>query len=418
MAKFVIEGGNRLSGSIKISGNKNSTFPCIAAALLTEEEVYLRNIPNINDVKVMLQILEEIGVETEITNDYIRICASKRINSKLPVELTTKLRGSIVLAGAILARIGSVTFNHPGGDIIGKRSIDVHLDGFRQLGARVQTDDLKYSVKWGGSSNDVNIFFEVPSVTGTENLILASVMRNGKVTLRNVAQEPHVTDLCKMLNLMGAKIEGLDTPTLVITGVKKLSGCDFRISCDLIEMGTYTVAAAVTGGNIWLENCEESDCEPILWPLRKMGMQIVEKNGRFLVSAKKLQAIPTLTTGFWPNFPTDLMSIMIVLATQSRGVSLLRDWLFESRMFFVDKLIAMGAHITIADPHRVVIFGPTKLIARELESPDIRAGMALLLAALIAKGTSTINKAELIERGYEDVVEKITSLGGNIQRLD
>lgn len=420
MAKFVIEGGARLKGTVKISGNKNAVFPCLAASLLTGKDVYLRNLPNIADIEVSLEMLKGLGVEITVMEDYVKLNAHKIESHILPAELSQRLRGSVVFVGGLLGRVGKVKFTHPGGDIIGKRSIEPHLMGFAELGFNISQDDLEYLITRSSNLPDkVTIFLDDASVTATENLILSSVIGSHKVTLKNCAQEPHVVDLCNMLFDMGAKVAGQGTPTITITGVKELSGTDFTIGPDFIEMGTYAVAAAITEGDIKLTNFKLDDLEPITYRLEKMGITFkIEQGGYRVVSATKIKAIPKLHTNIWPGFPTDLMSVFIVLATQADGVSLLHDWMYESRFFFVDKLISMGANITIADPHRVVVYGPTKLHSRNLETPDIRAGMALVLAALIATGKSTINRAELIERGYEDVVGKLVALGVSIEKID
>lgn len=419
MAKIIIQGGAKLKGTIKISGNKNAVFPCIAAALLTSEKVILKNVPNITDTQILVEILQVLGVKIKMGGDTLEIEAKNINTTELPETLTNRLRGSILLAGALLSRKGKVTFSHPGGDIIGKRSIEVHLDGFSQLGSKVKTSDRHYTVTAGSTASlERKIFLEFPSVTGTEILVLAAARKSGVTTLKNCTQEPHVVDLCKMLTAMGAVIEGIGTSTLVIKGVEELSGTEYTLGADYIEFGTYAVAAGLTGGEIEILGCEDLDTDPIIWPLQKMGLKI--EGNRFITrSSKKLSTVPwDLRTNIWPGFPTDLMSVMIVLATQANGVSLLHDWIYESRMFFVDKLISMGAHITIADPHRVLVYGPSKLMGRNLETPDIRAGMSLVLAALVARGQSTIHRAELIDRGYEDVVGKLTTLGANIQKVD
>lgn len=419
MAKFIIEGGKKLQGKVRISGNKNAVFPCMAAALLTSEKVILRNVPNIADTKILIEIMQALGVQVKVERDTVEIVAQKIVTTELPEILTNKLRGSILFAGALLSRMGEVSFSHPGGDIIGKRSIEVHLDGFEQLGSRVRTSDRYYNVVANDKSNsERKIFLEFPSVTGTEILILASVLKKGSTTLKNCTQEPHVVDLCEMLAAMGAKISGIGTQTLEITGVETLHGVEYTLGPDYIEVGTYAITAGLTRGEIEISGCRGLDTDPILWPLEKMGLEIKKQEGIINVSARQLGALSNLRTNIWPGFPTDLMSVMIVLATQANGVSLLHDWIYESRMFFVDKLISMGAHITIADPHRVLVYGPSKLMGRNLETPDIRAGMALVLAALVASGRSEINRAELIDRGYEDVVGKLSALGANIHRVD
>lgn len=420
MAQYVIQGGKALKGEIDVGGNKNSTFPCMAAALLTDKPVTLSNIPKIRDVDVFLEILEHLGVSVSFQEHKLTIDASKITTTDLPESLTGKLRGSVLLAGALLARAGKVSFSHPGGDVIGKRAINLHLEGFEKLGYDVKTVDRHYHVTSGKheTKGDVTIFFEIATVTGTENLILASVKRPGTTTIKNAAQEPHVVDLCKMLAQMGATIHGIGTSTLVINGKHDLHGTEFEISSDYIEVGTYAAAAALTRGTLTIKNIKHLDTDPFLWPLEKMGVKMARQGDTLIVSSQQLKALPSLITNVWPGFPTDLMSVIIVLATQAQGVSLMHDWIYESRMFFVDKLIGMGANITIADPHRVVIYGPTKLRGRNLETPDIRAGIALVLAALIANGQSVIDRAELIERGYEDVVDKLSSLGADIQRVE
>lgn len=416
--KYIIEGGKRLEGSLIASGNKNSTFPCMAAALLTDQEVVIKNVPQIRDTEILLQILEAIGVSINRSGSTVILKAAS-LTSELPKELTSKLRGSVVLAGAILSRLKKVQFFHPGGDVIGIRSIDVHLRGFEVLGAKVKRDDLKYTISSRESSKrNLEIFFPMTSVTGTENLILASVLKPGITTLKNCTSEPHIVDLCQMLISMGANIEGVGSDKLIIKGAKMLKGTTFKLGVDTLEVGTYAIAAAVSKGSIDVLGLDRTDLNPILVPLADFGLKFKKIPGGLNFYSEKLTAIPKLTTNIWPGFPTDMMSLVIVLATQAKGVTLCHDWIYESRMFFTDKLIAMGANITIADPHRVLVYGPSKLRGRELETPDIRAGMALVLAALIASGKSVINRAELIERGYEDVVEKLTGLGALIEAID
>lgn len=414
--RYIINGQKKLIGQIKLSGNKNSVFPCVAAALLTDEKVVLENIPRIKDVDVLIEILKSLGVSVGFEKNILTIKASK-IKTDLNKQLMTRLRGALVLAGAIYGRVGKVDFYFPGGDVIGRRSIDVHLAGFKALGAKIKNDDLSYSLRREKLKEEKESYFfqYINSVTGTENLILASVLGKNKVTLKNCASEPHVVDLCKMLILMGVKIDGVGTDKLVIMPVEKLHGVDYRIDVDHLELGTYSIAAAITGGNITLDGLTDTDFDPILKQLEMFGISLERNGERLTCFAKKLVAVDKLQTNIWPGFPTDMMSTSIVLATQSKGITLCHDPIFESRMFFVDKLIAMGANITIADPHRVIVSGPCKLKGRELESPDIRAGMALVLAALVAKGESVINRAELIERGYEDVILKLQSLGAQIR---
>lgn len=416
--QYIISGGRQLNGEINLSGNKNSVFPCIAASLLTDQEVVLENIPHILDVKVLMQILDSIGVSNRLEDDRLIIRAEK-LKEALPKDLMVRLRGSIVLVGAILARLGKASFYFPGGDIIGRRGIDVHLAGFNALGFFVKQKDLFFSIKKTSKEiANVQFFHYITSVTATENLILASVLGEGQVILKNCTLEPHIVDLCKMLNLMGADIIGVGTDKITITQVKKLIGVKFRIDIDHLELGTYIIASAITGGKVVFGNLTDTDFDPILVPLARFGILYKRKGNRLECWSDGLVSIEKLQTNIWPGFPTDLMSVAIVLASQSKGITLCHDWIFESRMFFVDKLISMGADITIADPHRVIVSGPSKLKGRRLESPDIRAGMALVLAALVAEGKSTIDKAELVERGYEDVILKLKSLGSDIKKID
>lgn len=416
--KYEIIGGEKLSGEIKISGNKNSVFPCVAAALLTHEEVIIENVPQIRDVEVLVEILKVIGVKVKKEGDLLKVKAEK-VKSTLPKDLMTRLRGSLVLVGAVLARTGKVDFYHPGGDIIGKRGISVHLEGFKSLGARVRINDLKYSLKV--SLEDIpshqSIFLSERSVTATENMILFCSFFDRVVTLRNCATEPHIVDLCKMLIQMGVAIEGIGTDSLEIHGTKSITGTKFKLRSDYIEVGTYAIAAAITNGEITINlGSDDTDLDPIFVPLLKFGLKIDREQSKITFSADKLRGVEKIVTNVWPGFPTDLMSAAIVLACCAKGITLCHDWMYESRMFFIDKLIAMGANIIIADPHRVLIYGPSFLKGRDLETPDIRAGMALVLASLVAKGRSVVNRVELIERGYDGVVEKLTSLGANIKK--
>lgn len=420
MSKFLINGGKKLKGKIHIYGNKNSILPCIAAALLTQEPVTLRNVPKIYDVEVLLKIMEYLGATVEIGDHSVKITCNQIKTVCLPEELVAKLRGSILLVGPLLARCGRVEFFHPGGDVIGKRSIETHIEGLTELGFGFNNDDRFYK-GYIRRKNNTNreVFLDEASSTATENLIMASALFPGTTTLKNCAREPQIVDLCKMLIGMGVEIEGYGNSTIVIKGKNHLTGTEFTIISDYIELGTYAVAAALTKGELEAGGEGFANLEPVTKYLGKMGVlfkYISDK--QIMVSAKSLTAMPKLHTNIWPGFPTDMMSTAIVLATQARGISLMHDWMYESRMYFVDKLQSMGANITVADPHRVFIYGPNKLYGRNLETPDIRAGMALVLAALVAHGTSTINRAELIERGYEDVVGKLQSLGADIQRID
>ncbi|OGE30277.1 UDP-N-acetylglucosamine 1-carboxyvinyltransferase [Candidatus Daviesbacteria bacterium RIFCSPHIGHO2_02_FULL_36_13] len=418
--QYIVTGGKRLEGKIRASGNKNSVFPCVAAALLTNEEVILENISNLRDTKVLIQILEKLGTKVNWDGSTLKLQTNQISHTTLPQDLMGKLRGSMVLVGAILARMGKVHFYHPGGDIIGQRSIETHLECFKNLGVSLKRDDIEFNLSFPDERNngDCVIFLSESSVTACENIILAASLGKKKVIVKNCPKEPHILDLCKMLVQMGAKIDGIGGDTLEIQGVEKLSGTKFKIGIDYIEIGTYAVAAAITGGEVTIENLDSTDLDPVLEPLKRFGISVDLNGDKVTFSAERLKAIPKITTNIWPGFPTDLMSAAIVLATQCKGVTLCHDWMYESRMFFIDKLISMGANVTLADPHRVFVYGPDRLKGRNLETPDIRAGMALVLAGLIARGKSVINQAELIERGYEDVVGKLKSLGADIERVE
>ncbi|MFA5932845.1 MAG: UDP-N-acetylglucosamine 1-carboxyvinyltransferase [Microgenomates group bacterium] len=419
MAQYIIEGGNKLRGKVKISGNKNEVLPCLAACLLTEEEVTLKNVPHTADVETSLAIFRDLGVEISREDGIVKVTCKNINRTILKEDLANKLRASVLFVGPLLARFGKVEFPHPGGCVIGRRSIDTHLDGFKRLGFKfsIQGNNNK-----GTRSNvdfkDTEIFLEEPSVTATENIVLSATLIPAITTVKNCAVEPHVVGLCKMLKKMGAEIEGIGTQTLKIDGGSKLHGTDYTIGSDNVEFGTYAVAAAVTNGEIEIEGEDLDGLEPITKPFEKMGVKFEKTDSGIKVSVGALKATPQLRVNVWPGFPTDMMSAAIVLATQARGVTLCHDWMYESRMFFVDKLITMGANITLADPHRALVSGPTKLRGKNLDTPDLRAGMALVIAALSAKGTSVINRAELIERGYEDVVMKLTNLGASIKRVE
>ncbi|MBI2019890.1 UDP-N-acetylglucosamine 1-carboxyvinyltransferase [Candidatus Daviesbacteria bacterium] len=417
--KYLIKGGKKLVGEINISGNKNSVFPCVAAALLTKDEVVLENVSDIRDTAVLVEILNKLGVKVKRRGSTLFIKASEINHTTLPKELMSKLRGSMVLVGALLSRMGKVHFFHPGGDIIGQRSIETHLESFKALGANLKREDLKFTLyddQAETKTKQYTIFLPEASVTACENLILMAALGKRRLVLKNCPKEPHIIDLCQMLIRMGAEIGGVGGDVLEIKGVEKIGGVRFKIGIDYIEVGTYVVAAAITGGKIVIKGINSTDLDPVIVHLKRFGIKADFGHDKLEVYADKLKAIPKITTNIWPGFPTDLMSAAIVLATQSKGVTLCHDWMYESRMFFVDKLISMGAKITLADPHRVFVYGPTKLHGRTLDTPDIRAGMALVLAALVARGESIIRQAELIERGYENVLGKLTSLGAQIRK--
>ena len=423
MHKYVIEGGYPVKGVIRASGNKNAALPCIAASLLTRSPVILKNVPEIEDVFVMFEIVKFLGgtVEKIGENEYKLHCKEVK-NTQIPDELSAKIRASILFAGPLLSVCGNVSLSSPGGDVIGRRRLDTHFLALSELGARIETDGfLNFSTnKLVGK----DIFLDEASVTATENAIMASVLADGKTILNNVACEPHVQDLCNMLCLMGAKIEGIGSNLLKIEGVKNLKGCTFTIGADYMEIGSFLGLAAVTKGDIRIERVKGQDMRPLKVAFGKLGISwsiegdvlAFSSNKNLVVNTDVGGMIPKLDDAPWPGFPADLTSIMTVIATQAEGTVLIHEKMFESRMFFVDKLIGMGAKITLCDPHRAVVVGPNRLQAADLISPDVRAGMAMVLAACCASGVSIIRNVYQIERGYENIAERLQSIGIKIRR--
>lgn len=426
MYKYQIEGGFPVKGSIHARGNKNAALPTIAAALLTEEEVILENIPDIEDVHVMLEIVRSLGAEASFTpkSHTLRIKASSITSNEISAELAERIRASILFAGPLLARTGKVTLPPPGGDIIGRRRLDTHFLAFEGLGARVHTDGV-FIVQANKLAGE-NLFLDEASVTATENALMAAACAEGTTTIENAASEPHVQDLCRLLNEMGADISGIGSNILTIRGVRKLHGARFRIGADFMEVGSFIGLAAVTRGELEILNTDPQHLKMTRIAFQKLGIRW-ETDGStiFVPSRQKLQvgpdlggAVPKIDDSPWPGFPPDLTSIMTVLATQVDGTVLIHEKMFESRMFFVDKLIGMGARIVLCDPHRAVVSGPSRLSSASLVSPDVRAGMAMVIAALCAEGTSVIKNVYQIERGYEDLAARLRAVGARVDRID
>ena len=425
MYEYQIEGGFPIKGTIHASGNKNAALPCIAASILTEQKVTLRNIPDIEDTGVMLKILESLGAKvTKIKANTWEIEAKNIVRGDIPADLSKKIRASILFAGPVLARLGKVVLPPPGGDVIGRRRLDTHFLALTELGSRVSTEG-----KFEFIANKLvgaDIFLDEASVTATENAIMAAVLAEGHTTITNAASEPHVQDLCNMLNLMGAKISGVGSNILNIDGVKKLHSCDFTIGPDFMEIGSFIGLAAATHGSIEITGVNPRDMRPLKIAFSKLGIRWdIEGDVLSVSSSQEMKVntdlggmIPKIDDSPWPGFPPDLTSIMTVVATQVEGTVLIFEKMFESRMFFVDKLIGMGARITLCDPHRAVVSGPTLLHGEHLVSPDVRAGMAMVIAAMAAHGTSRISNVYQIERGYEHLVERLQSLGAHIKRID
>ncbi len=425
MYEYHIEGGFPIKGSITASGNKNAALPCIAATLLTKEPVILRNVPDIEDTNVMLQILTSLGVGVEKIEDHAwKIDAANITSSSIPEQMSKKIRASILFAGPLVARTGKAVMLPPGGDVIGRRRVDTHFLALEELGARITANG-----KFEFTANKLvgaDIFLDEASVTATENAIMACVLAEGHTDITNAASEPHVQDLCEMLNNMGAKITGIGSNILHIDGVKKLFGTDFTIGPDFMEIGSFIGLAVCTHGSIEIKGIKPKDMRPLTNSFGKLGIRWDIEGTTLTVSAdQKLKVnqdlggmIPKIDDSPWPGFPADLTSIMVVVATQVEGTVLIFEKMFESRMFFVDKLISMGARITLCDPHRAVISGPCSLHGEHLTSPDVRAGMAMVIAAMTAHGESRISNVYQIERGYEHLVDRLKSLGAHIERIE
>ena len=425
MYEYEIEGGFPIKGEITASGNKNAALPCIAATLLTDEPVILKNIPEIEDTVVMLNILQSFGAKAEKLKVNTWKIEAKDVEScVIPAELSKKIRASILFAGPMVARLGKAEMLPPGGDVIGRRRLDTHFIALEQLGAQVKVNG--HFVFTANKLIGTDIFLDECSVTATENAVMAAVLAEGKTTITNAASEPHIQDLCNMLCAMGAKITGIGSNILYIDGVKKLHGCEFEIGPDYMEIGSYIGLAAATRGSVIIKGVKNLDMRPLKVGFAKLGISWMQDGETITVSSiqeMKTNAdvgtkIPKIDDSPWPGFPPDLTSIMTVVATQVEGIVLIFEKMFESRMFFVDKLISMGAQVTLCDPHRAVVSGPSPLHGDHLVSPDVRAGMAMVIAAMAARGTSRISNVYQIERGYEHLVERLQSLGGHIKRVN
>lgn len=424
MDKFIIKGGKPLHGVMEPSGNKNAALPLMAACLLTQEPVVLHNLPEIKDIQTMRKLLESLGVQIrqlEQLNSW-EFHARDIHPANLDPDVCRQIRASILLAGPMVARYGELILPPPGGDVIGRRRVDTHILALEKLGAEYRYDGV-FSFKAQGL-RAADILLDEASVTATENTIMAAVLAKGTTIVRNAASEPHIQELCQMLNLLGAKIENIGSNTLIIEGVESLHGGEFTIGPDYLEVISFVGAAVVTRGDIRIKNAGVKHLDMIRLVLRRIGVDfdffgddiLVGSNQRLVIEPDLGNAIPEISVMPWPSFPTDLMSIAIVIATQAIGSVLFHDWMYPSRMFFTDKLVSMGAQIVLCDPHRCIVNGPARLNAEKLDSPDIRAGIALVLAALSAKGTSTIRNVSQIDRGYERIEQKLQALGAEIVR--
>jgi UDP-N-acetylglucosamine 1-carboxyvinyltransferase len=420
---FVIEGGHPLNGRLRASGNKNGALPILAACLLTDEPVELSNLPRIRDVETMIELLRHLGADVEWTSENDVRVHAQEVGSDVDEELASSIRASFLLAGPLLARNGHANIPPPGGDVIGRRRLDPHIHAFNELGASIEIGE-RYELS--GVLSGAHIHLDEPSVMGTENAVMAASLAPGRTMISNAASEPHVQDLCHFLVGLGASITGIGSNVLHITGVEHLGGGSHSISPEHIEVGSFIGMAALTGGDLTIEGVAADDLWPILPVFRRLGIEVELGDGRLRVPPGQTLvvkddlggAIPKVEDGPWPQFPADLTSIAVVVATQAQGTVLIFEKMFESRLFFVDKLVSMGARIILCDPHRVVITGRAPLYGQRMSSPDIRAGMAMLIAALCAEGTSTIGDAYQIDKGYERIDERLRALGARIERVE
>jgi UDP-N-acetylglucosamine 1-carboxyvinyltransferase len=422
---FVIEGGRPLYGRIRAAGNKNGALPILAACLLTPETVVLRNVPRILDVETMLELLADVGADVEwVGPNDVQVQAADVSKQDLDEELCSRMRASFLLAGPLLARLGGVSAPPPGGDVIGRRRLDPHIHAFAELGAQIEIG-TRYEMR-GGALRGSHIFLDEASVMATENAVMAAVLTQGETVIGNAACEPHVQDLCRFLVSLGARIEGIESNVLRIEGVQSLGGGDWEIGPDHIEVGSFIGLAAVTGGDVTIDGVKQADLVSILHAFEKLGIKVEVGDGFVRVPPRQELVveddlgghIPKVEDGPWPAFPSDLTSVALTIATQADGTILMFEKMFENRLFFTDKLVSMGARIILCDPHRAVVTGPCKLRGQRMESPDIRAGMAMLLASLCADGSSTIGAVYQIDKGYERIDERLRTLGAQIERID
>lgn len=423
--KYIVQGGQQLSGIIRPAGNKNAALPIVAAALLTDQPVQLENVPRIRDIETLVELIHTTGAECQWTGPNALTIHAKTVHAAdLDPDMCSRIRASILLAAPLLARCGEVTLSPPGGDVIGRRRLDTHFHVLEALGATYTLGE-RFQFK-ATALKGADVFLDEPSVTATENALVAAVAATGRTVLRNAASEPHVQDLARFLVALGAKIEGIGSNVYTIDGGQPLHGASYAIGPDHIEVGSFIGLAAVTRSTIRIASAGVEHLRSSLLGFERLGISCTVHGDDLIVDANQSRDIqsdigghvPKLEDQPWPAFPADLMSIAIVTATQCNGMILMHEKMFESRMFFVDKLVSMGARIVLCDPHRAIVSGPTKLRAARVESPDIRAGMAMLLAALCADGTSQIHNAQQIERGYERVVERLGALGAQIERVE
>jgi UDP-N-acetylglucosamine 1-carboxyvinyltransferase len=416
MASLKIEGGRVLSGRVAVEGNKNSALPLIAACLLTDRPCELSNVPRIRDVDVLLQLIEELGADVEGKGtSTLRIHCERVTGDRPDPVLVGRLRGSVLLLGPLLARRGVARLAPPGGDFPARRTISTHLDALMAMGA-IPLDEPGHAMHAPDGLKGASIYLDEASVTGTETALLAASTARGPSEIRHAAMEPHVVELCEFLQAMGVGIEGTGSSTIRVEPPSRLGGAAHRLAGDYIEAGSWGVVAAITNGDIQVTGARSQDLEVIATPLKRMGLNCSYDNDTLIVGPSSLRAVRRITTGLWPGFPSDLVSLVTVLATQAEGRTLVHDWLYELRLFALEQMSAMRADLFLCDPHRIIVSGPTKLHGRALDSRDLRSGMALIAAALAAEGESTVRPLETVERGYASLIERLRSLGAQVAR--
>ena len=425
MEKFIIEGGTPLSGTVVPAGNKNAALPALAATLLARDEVVLRNIPRIRDVEAMVELLVRLGASAEWREEnVVAVCCDGVASTEVDEAWAERIRASFLLAGPLLARFGRADMPPPGGDVIGRRRLDPHLDAFRALGAEVRSNG-QFELRAPDGLHACDFFMDEPSVMATENALMAAALTPGSTVIHNAASEPHVQDLARLLMQMGARIEGIGSNLMIIHGQEELGGADYTIGPDHIEIGSFIALAACTGGELRIRGCVRDDLRMTKLAFERLGcvieydgQDVIVPSGQVLrIQSDEGDAVSKIEDGPWPAFPADLTSIALAMATQAEGLVLIHEKMFENRLFFVDKLVTMGARVIVCDPHRAVVSGPSRLHGERVESPDIRAGMAMLIAALCAEGRSEIGNIRQIDRGYERIDERLRALGARIERV-
>jgi UDP-N-acetylglucosamine 1-carboxyvinyltransferase len=418
MAQLVIHGGRRLSGRIAVEGNKNAALPLLAACLLTSETCEIRNVPAIRDVAVMIDLLRSLGAVVERSGSTVRVTCRDILSSEPEPSLVGRLRGSVLLLGALLGRTGKAAIAPPGGDFPARRTIATHLRAMLAMGARIVDVPSGHQLEAPERLHGASIYLLEASVTGTETALLAAAQATGPTEIRNAACEPHVAELCVFLQAMGAGITGVGMSTIRIDPPARLGGAVHTLRGDYIEAASWAVVGAVTGGEEEVTGVHAEDLEPIAAVLAEMQLSFTLEDQRFAVGRSSLVGARRITTGLWPGFPSDIVSLVTVLATQAQGQTLVHDWMYELRLFALEQLSAMRADLFLCDPHRIIVSGPTRLRGRTLDSRDIRSGMALIAAALVADGQSTVLEIETVERGYGQLVSRLSALGADVQRID